>query len=159
MQQTFACICTNLARRSVRIVRNLTRDGGHDGWYQTRYGRNFGSKMINLMSCQNNKHVDLVAQILEKLNANANRNNIKDLSRDIELTANTHPPGRGRVMTLIFCSPRRILILTRNLEYSMPLHHNLSYLWHLIMSHIAPGYIVKPTPGSAAAGSEQQLIT
>ena len=76
---TNSCICTNWTRRFARIakslrrshvgdvgnrsprdmtrhiVRNVTRDVGHDGWLRTHYGRNLGSKMINWMRYQNNK--------------------------------------------------------------------------------------------------------
>ena len=39
----------------VHIVRNVTRDVGHDGWLRTHYDRNLESKMTNWMLYQNSK--------------------------------------------------------------------------------------------------------
>ena len=111
---------------------------------------------LNALSEQQTNTSTLLAQILEKLNADSNNNNSKDLPSDVEPTAPlTSPRGSndGHIMQSPRCSDSDE---ESGISYASPSYSELS----MASDHESyrSGEIVKPSPGSAAAGSEQQLI-
>ena len=111
---------------------------------------------LNALSEQQTNTSTLLAQILEKLNADSNNNNSKDLPRDVEPTAPLTSP-RGSNDAHIMQSPRGSDSDEESgISYASPSYSELS----MASDHelYRSGEIVKPTPGSAAAVSEQQLI-